>query len=148
MLLGNVVIYLVGVPWLMAATGFDLGTGLSKGVYPFLVGDLLKLALAGSSSRRPGGWSAAATAPLTDSDAAGVYGPGSAAWARNRDAFLLLGAGPRALLLQLAHPLVAEGVAQHSDFRADPWSRLAGTLRTYLRIVYAGAPGRMRRSPA
>ncbi|HEY5495455.1 MAG TPA: oxygenase MpaB family protein, partial [Candidatus Limnocylindrales bacterium] len=74
--------------------------------------------------------------PLTGTDAAGLYGPGSAAWARNRDAFLLLGAGPRALLLQLAHPLVAEGVAQHSDFRADPWSRLAGTLRSYLRIIY------------
>jgi biotin transport system substrate-specific component len=47
MLLGNVVIYLVGVPWLMAATGFDVATGLGKGVYPFLVGDLLKLAVAG-----------------------------------------------------------------------------------------------------
>jgi biotin transport system substrate-specific component len=47
MLLGNVVIYAVGVPWLMAATGFDLATGLSKGVYVFLIGDLLKLALAG-----------------------------------------------------------------------------------------------------
>jgi biotin transport system substrate-specific component len=47
MLLGNVVIYLVGVPWLMAATGFDVSTALAKGVYPFLVGDLLKLALAG-----------------------------------------------------------------------------------------------------
>jgi uncharacterized protein (DUF2236 family) len=40
------------------------------------------------------------------------------------------------LLLQVAHPLVAEGVDQHSDFRADPWSRLADTLRSYLRIVY------------
>jgi uncharacterized protein (DUF2236 family) len=49
---------------------------------------------------------------------------------------MLLGAGPRALLLQIAHPLVAEGVDQHSDFRADPWARLAGTLRSYLRIVY------------
>lgn len=78
---------------------------------------------------------------LTGTDAAGLYGPGSAAWARNRDAFLLLGAGPRALLLQLAHPLVAEGVAQHSDFRADPWSRLAGTLRSYLRIIYASRTG-------
>jgi biotin transport system substrate-specific component len=47
MLLGNVVIYVVGVPWLMAATGFDLATGLSKGVYVFLVGDVVKLALAG-----------------------------------------------------------------------------------------------------
>ena len=66
----------------------------------------------------------------------GLYGPGSEAWRLNREAALLLGAGPRALLLQLAHPLVAEGVDQHSDFRADPWARLAGTLRSYLRIVY------------
>ena len=36
------------------------------------------------------------------------------------------GAGPRALLLQLAHPSVAAGVADHSDFRADPWRRLDG----------------------
>lgn len=49
---------------------------------------------------------------------------------------LLLGAGPRALLLQLAHPDVAAGVAEHSDFRRDPWRRLDGTLRSYLRIIY------------
>ncbi len=49
---------------------------------------------------------------------------------------LLLGAGPRALLLQIAHPLVAEGVAAHSDFQEDPWSRLSATVRSYLRIVY------------
>ena len=52
---------------------------------------------------------------------------------------LLLGAGPRALRLQIAHPLVAAGVAEHSDFRSDPWGRLAGTLRSYLRIVYGSA---------
>lgn len=74
---------------------------------------------------------------------AGLYGPGTEAWRLNREATLLLGAGPRALLLQLAHPLVAEGVAQHSDFRADPWSRLAATLRSYLRIVY-GTTGAAR----
>ena len=66
----------------------------------------------------------------------GLYGPTSEAWALNREAMLLLGAGPRALLLQLAHPAVAAGVADHSDFRADPWARLQGTLRSYLRIVY------------
>jgi uncharacterized protein (DUF2236 family) len=66
----------------------------------------------------------------------GLYGPGSEAWRLNREAMLLLGAGPRALLLQLAHPAVAAGVADHSDFRADPWRRLAGTLRSYLTIVY------------
>ncbi len=58
------------------------------------------------------------------------------AWQLNREATLLLGAGPRALLMQLAHPLIAEGVDQHSDFRADPWRRLRGTLRSYLAIVY------------
>ena len=66
----------------------------------------------------------------------GLYGPDSEAWRLNREALLLLGAGPRALLLQVAHPLVAEGVEQHSDFRVDPWRRLGATIRSYLRIVY------------
>jgi len=67
----------------------------------------------------------------------GLYGPESEAWRLNREALLLLGAGPRALLLQIAHPAVAAGVDQHSNFRADPWQRLAATLRSYLTIVYA-----------
>ncbi len=78
----------------------------------------------------------------------GFYGPASEAWRLNREAMLLLGAGPRALLLQIAHPLVAAGVADHSDFRSDPWARLSGTLRSYLRIVYGtaeAARGEIRR---
>lgn len=66
----------------------------------------------------------------------GLYGPGSEAWRLNRESMLLLGAGPRALLLQIAHPAVAAGVDEHSDFRADPWARLLGTIRSYLTIVY------------
>ncbi len=66
----------------------------------------------------------------------GLYGPTSIAWRLDREAMLLLGAGPLALLMQLAHPAVAAGVGEHSDFRVDPWSRLAGTLRSYLTIVY------------
>ena len=73
---------------------------------------------------------------MTPRDVVGLYGPDSEAWRLNREAMLLLGAGPRALLLQLAHPLVAAGVEEHSDFRADPWRRLQGTLRSYLTIVY------------
>jgi uncharacterized protein (DUF2236 family) len=69
----------------------------------------------------------------------GLYGPGSQAWLLNREATLLLGAGPRALLMQIAHPLVAEGVAEHSNFREDPWRRLRATLRSYLTIVYGTA---------
>ncbi len=47
MIIGNLLIYLVGIPWLMIATGFDLGTAIDKGFAPFVFGDLLKLALAG-----------------------------------------------------------------------------------------------------
>lgn len=65
-----------------------------------------------------------------------MFGPASEAWRLDREAMLLLGAGPRALLLQIAHPQVAAGVAEHSDFRTDPWRRLDGTLRSYLRIIY------------
>jgi uncharacterized protein (DUF2236 family) len=68
--------------------------------------------------------------------AAGLYGPNSEAWRVNREGVLLLASGPRALLLQLAHPLIAEGVNQHSDFRRDPWTRLRRTVRSYLTIVY------------
>ena len=37
---------LVGVPWLMAATGWDFAKAFSLGVQPFLVGDAIKLLLA------------------------------------------------------------------------------------------------------
>lgn len=47
MLVGNLAIYLVGIPWLMAAAGFDLPTAIAKGLAPFVFGDLLKLAAAG-----------------------------------------------------------------------------------------------------
>jgi len=73
--------------------------------------------------------------PSTDDDP-GLYGPMSEAWRLNREAMLLLGAGPRALLLQIAHPSVAAGVDDHSDFRADPWRRLRNTLQSFLTIVY------------
>jgi uncharacterized protein (DUF2236 family) len=60
-------------------------------------------------------------------------------WRINREA-VLLGAGPTALLLQLAHPLVADGVAAHSDFEADPAGRLRRTLRTTLAMVFGDGP--------
>ncbi len=71
-----------------------------------------------------------------EAEAAGLYGPASASWRVNREGVLLLASGPRALLLQLAHPIIAEGVNQHSDFQRDPWTRLERTVRSYLRIVY------------
>jgi biotin transport system substrate-specific component len=46
MLLGNLLIYAVGLPWLMASLGVGLALGLEYGVWPFLIGDGLKIALA------------------------------------------------------------------------------------------------------
>jgi biotin transport system substrate-specific component len=57
MLLGNLAIYAVGVPWLMAAASMDLFTALDKGVVPFLVGDAVKIALA--AGLLPGAWALA-----------------------------------------------------------------------------------------
>jgi uncharacterized protein (DUF2236 family) len=47
----------------------------------------------------------------------------------------LLGGGA-AVLLQVAHPLVAAGVTDHSDYRAHLWNRLLRTLNALYLIVY------------
>jgi uncharacterized protein (DUF2236 family) len=65
----------------------------------------------------------------------GLFGPGSVTWRVNREQALLLGGGC-ALLEQLAHPLVAAGVSDHSDFRDDPLKRLRRTLDATLSIVF------------
>jgi biotin transport system substrate-specific component len=54
MLLGNIVIYLVGVPWLLQALGVPLEEGLQLGLYPFVIGDTLKLLLAAGAL--PAAW--------------------------------------------------------------------------------------------
>ncbi len=56
----------------------------------------------------------------------GLVGPGSASWAVHGDVSTMVG-GLRALLIQTLHPLVMAGVADHSDYRADPLGRLHRT---------------------
>jgi uncharacterized protein (DUF2236 family) len=65
----------------------------------------------------------------------GILAADSVARRMNRESFLLLG-GTAALLMQVAHPLVAAGVDQHSDFRRSPLRRLLRTVDTTLAIVY------------
>src|SRR5207244_13273917 len=48
---------------------------------------------------------------------------------------LCLGWGPP-LLMQLAHPMVAAGVDEHSDFRTRPIQRLRRTVRMTMAIVF------------
>ncbi|MCF7673883.1 MAG: DUF2236 domain-containing protein [Akkermansiaceae bacterium] len=64
-----------------------------------------------------------------------VFTPDSEIWRVNRYACGLL-FGPAAVLLQVAHPRVAQGVADHSDFRQDALRRLRGTLSTVNRIAF------------
>jgi uncharacterized protein (DUF2236 family) len=65
----------------------------------------------------------------------GLFGPGTVTWRVNCEGVLLV-AGGRALLMQVAHPLVAAGVVQHSSFERDPWRRLYRTLDLVTRIVF------------
>jgi uncharacterized protein (DUF2236 family) len=72
---------------------------------------------------------------LAGSEDDGYFGPESAIWVIHREAVLALGLG-RALLLQLAHPWVAQAVADHSTFRDDPRGRLATTVMAAEFLVF------------
>ena len=54
---------------------------------------------------------------------------GTVASKLQKEIILLLAWGP-AILLQLAHPLVAQGVADHSSFRSERWGRPRRLYRT------------------
>jgi biotin transport system substrate-specific component len=48
MLIGEIVIYMVGVPWLAAAVHFSPAMAIDKGMTPFVLGDAIKLVIAAS----------------------------------------------------------------------------------------------------
>lgn len=60
------------------------------------------------------------------------------------DASMFVG-GLRALLLQSLHPLAMAGVAQHSDYRGDPWGRLQRTS-TFLAVTTFGTASDAQRA--
>ena len=65
-------------------------------------------------------------------------GPGSVSWKINREIVVVAGWG-RAILLQLAHPLVAAGVDEHSGFRGSLGSgvaRLRSTVGAMLSLTF------------
>jgi uncharacterized protein (DUF2236 family) len=65
----------------------------------------------------------------------GFFPPDSMMWRASREMIALL-VGGRALLMQIAHPKVAAGVAAHSHFKADPLSRLQRTMHTMWSITF------------
>lgn len=66
---------------------------------------------------------------------AGILGPGSIAWQLGGELAVFLGGG-RAALLQLAHPMVACAIAQHSHTRADVAGRFRRTFRRVFAMVF------------
>jgi uncharacterized protein (DUF2236 family) len=69
------------------------------------------------------------------SEARGLFGPDSMIWRVNREAAVAL-AGTCAILMQFAHPKVAAGVRDHSQFEADPAGRLRRTFDLTLAWVF------------
>ena len=64
MVLGNVVIYIFGLPWLMYDLNASWGNTLLWGLWPFIPGDALKLVLA--SMVLPGAWALVGKIKKTD----------------------------------------------------------------------------------
>lgn len=74
--------------------------------------------------------------PIRSSDPdPGLFGPASVTWEVMREPLLLLGAS-RALLTQVAHPLVAQGALDHSDFSTDPLGRFQRTVAWVTAVVF------------
>lgn len=68
----------------------------------------------------------AAHAAIWDAPGPRAVGPEDPIWKVHGDASMFVG-GLRALLLQSLHPIAMQGVAEHSDYRHDPWGRLQRT---------------------
>jgi uncharacterized protein (DUF2236 family) len=65
---------------------------------------------------------------------ASLFPPDSAIRRIGSESVLMLGGG-RALLMQVAHPVVAAAVCGHSAYDTEPWRRLARTMTALYTIV-------------
>ena len=74
-----------------------------------------------------------------DKDLDGLLRPGSVLRQTTREAVSVLGGG-QMILLQLAHPLVAAAVADHSRFQAGPLPRIQHTIDMMHAIIFASRP--------
>jgi len=64
-----------------------------------------------------------------------MFSPSSTLWRVNRELAVGL-AGPRAVLMQIAHPLVAAGVADHSGIRTNRFGRLYRTSMAAATVTF------------
>jgi len=73
----------------------------------------------------------------------GLFGPESLTWSVLRETALLFG-GPRALLLQLAHPAIAAGIAQHSAIATDQLGRSVRTFGAIYALCFGDRESALR----
>ncbi len=66
---------------------------------------------------------------------AGFFGPHSISWQLYREPLVLVG-GIRALLLQIAHPAIADGVQRYSNFQEDALERGKRTFMAMAKIYF------------
>jgi len=92
----------------------------------FLVGETRAWLADQIRSRVVGDDPAAKNAEIFHAPGPRLFAAGSPIRTVHGDAAMFIG-GLRALLLQSLHPLAMAGVAEHSDYRADPWGRLQRT---------------------
>lgn len=83
------------------------------------IADALRHAVAGDDAMER-------RAAIVDAPGERWFAPDSAVVRVHSDSSMFIG-GLRALLLQSLHPLAMAGVAQHSDYKNDPWGRLQRT---------------------
>ena len=69
----------------------------------------------------------------------GWFGPQSVTWRVHSQLGPMLVGGMSALLLQSLHPLVVQGVADHSNYREDPFGRLQRTADFIAATTYGSS---------
>jgi uncharacterized protein (DUF2236 family) len=95
------------------------------------VGDAVRRAVAGSDADRR-------RTELFDARGPRWFDDDSPIQRLHADGAMFVG-GLRALLLQSLHPLAMAGVAEHSDYRSDPWGRLQRTADFLAATTYGPA---------
>ena len=73
--------------------------------------------------------------PFCKDETIGFFGPESMTWKMYREPSILLGSS-RALLLQIAHPAIADGVKNYSDFQKNMTGRAHRTFTSMTRIWF------------
>ena len=80
---------------------------------------------------------------IADGEGPGFFLPGDAPWIIHGDMATLVG-GVRALLMQSLHPGTLAGVRDHSQYKADPLGRLAGTIQWLTVATFASRESILR----